>query len=186
MFLGRSAEKPKNYFFPFSPSTSLCLSLRLSEHSIQAFARPPSQRQPAEPLSLPNTDKMARTAFIALACGMLGAASALEVVTPADGDIVVSSRCVFFLESATAFALAHGPQFPLLFWRWTTRMRPGLTSAAQRRCSRSVGLDVCGNTGVPTRAHKNAQINCCFRCPCQLDRCLCQFASREYTISRSE
>lgn len=35
---------------------------------------------------------MARTAFVALACGMLGTAAALEVVTPSEGDMVVASR----------------------------------------------------------------------------------------------
>jgi len=35
---------------------------------------------------------MARTAFVALACGMLGAASALKVVSPESGTTVVSGR----------------------------------------------------------------------------------------------
>lgn len=39
---------------------------------------------------LPGT--MARTAFVALACGMLSTAAALKVVTPSEGEIVVSSR----------------------------------------------------------------------------------------------
>lgn len=35
---------------------------------------------------------MARTAFVALACGMLGAASALEVVTPSMDQVVIADR----------------------------------------------------------------------------------------------
>lgn len=37
---------------------------------------------------------MARTAFVALACGVLGAANALEVVTPSEGLTVVADRSV--------------------------------------------------------------------------------------------
>lgn len=35
---------------------------------------------------------MARSAFVALACGVLSTASALKVATPSEGDIVVASR----------------------------------------------------------------------------------------------
>lgn len=35
---------------------------------------------------------MVRTAFVALACGMLGAANALKVVTPSEGLTVIADR----------------------------------------------------------------------------------------------
>lgn len=35
---------------------------------------------------------MARTAFVALACGVLGSANALKVVTPSEGLTVVADR----------------------------------------------------------------------------------------------
>lgn len=54
-----------------SPHLSIFLSLQAAQHTVAT---------------------MARTTFVALACGMLGVASALEVVTPAEGDMVVASR----------------------------------------------------------------------------------------------
>lgn len=37
---------------------------------------------------------MARTAFVAVALGMIGATNALTVTTPSDGTTVVADRCV--------------------------------------------------------------------------------------------
>lgn len=38
---------------------------------------------------------MARTALAAIAVGMLGAANALEVITPSEGLVVVADRCEY-------------------------------------------------------------------------------------------
>ena len=59
-------------------------------HASYTTLLPRSQQPPS--LFLYCVGKMARTAFVALACGMLSAASALTVVTPEEGQVVIADR----------------------------------------------------------------------------------------------
>ena len=87
-----SPALPPTRSAPLPPSLLPSLSCQTHTHTPSTLRAEAANPPPSSSSKQGLLGRMARTAFVALACGMLGAASALEVVTPSDGSVVVADR----------------------------------------------------------------------------------------------